>query len=155
MRRATPLFALLGASFLLAGPARASSTYPAEIQKQLSLSYVPQCSICHANGVTGYGTVTTTFGSYMRSRGLVCCSLMSLDSALAAAEGEDSTYHYVTYLKEGLDPNNPGAGAVAQPTYGCFSVTGQGRSAGAAGVVALLVLLSAVLHRRSDRHPTL
>ena len=149
MRRVLPLFALAGALLLSPGLARASSSYPAEIQKQLGLSYVPQCAICHANGVTGYGTVTTSFGTAMRSRGLVCCSLTSLDTALAALEGENSPY--ITYLKQGLDPNNPGAGAVTPPSYGCFSVTGQGPNSGAGAAVALLLLASAFLHRRATR----
>ena len=146
MRRSAP-FALVASLLLFAGTSWASAIYPAEIQKQLGLNYAPQCSICHANGVTGYGTVTTPFGTYMRSRGLVCCSLTSLDNALAAAEGEMSPY--ITYLKEGLDPNNPGAGAVPPPTYGCFSVTGQGFNAGAGGAAAVaLVLLLAVRRRK-------
>jgi MYXO-CTERM domain-containing protein len=149
MRRTLFRFALAGALVLSPGPARASSSYPAEIQKQLGLSYVPQCAICHANGVTGYGTVTTPFGNTMRSRGLVCCSLTSLDTALAALEGENSPY--ITYLKEGKDPNNPGAGTVIPPSYGCFSVTGQGPSSGAGAAVALLLLAAAVLRRRTAR----
>jgi len=149
MRRTLPLFALAGALLLVPRPARASSTYPAEIQKKLSLSASPQCAICHANGITGYGTVTTPFGTTMRSRGLVCCSLTSLDTALAALEGENSPY--ITYLKQGLDPNNPGAGAVTPPSYGCFNVTGQGPSSGAGAAVALLLLGLAVLHRRAAR----
>lgn len=150
MKCATPLLVLAACLFLDARPAGASSIYPAEIQKQLSLNYTPQCAICHANGVTGYGTVTTPFGSYMRSRGLVCCSLTSLDTALAAAEGEMSPY--ITYLKEGLDPNNPGAGAVPQPSYGCFNLTGQGPTPGAGGVALLaLVLLAARCRRPAQR----
>ena len=137
------------ATCLLAGRGWASAIYPPEIQKQLSLDYTPQCSICHANGVTGYGTVTTPFGTAMRARGLVCCNLSSLDTALAALEGENSPY--ITYLKEGLDPNNPGAGAVPPPSYGCFNVSGQGPTAGAAAVVWSVLLLAA-LSRRTPRH---
>ena len=77
----------LGLWLLGMGLAHASSTYPAEIQKQLALNSPPQCGICHANGVTGYGTVTTPFGEAMRARGLVCCNITSLDTALQALEG--------------------------------------------------------------------
>lgn len=130
----------------LCGPALASSSYPAEIQKQLSLSSTPSCSICHANGVTGYGTVTTGFGTAMRSRGLVCCNIASLDSALAALEAENSPY--ITYLKEGLDPNNPSAGNVPQAAYGCFNVTGQGPLPWGSG---LFLLALALLYRLRPR----
>ncbi|MGO8971293.1 MAG: hypothetical protein ACLQDQ_17195 [Myxococcaceae bacterium] len=131
------------------GVSAASPTYPPEIVTQLSLSYTPQCAICHANGVTGYGTVTTPFGLAMRARGLVCCSISSLDTALAALEGEGSPY--IGYLKEGLDPNNPSAGNVPPPAYGCFSVTGQGPTGGAGGAVLLTLVLLAALHRRGPR----
>ena len=127
--------------------ASASSSYPAEIQSQLALSYTPVCAICHENGVTGYGTVTTPFGEAMRAVGLVCCSIPSLDGALAALEAENSPY--ITYLKQGLDPNNPGAGTVPPPSYGCFSVTGQAPSAGASGTVFLAV--TALFLRRSRK----
>ncbi|MGO9832419.1 MAG: hypothetical protein ACLPJH_20025 [Myxococcaceae bacterium] len=135
------LLALLGPGF-----AWASASYPAEIQSQLGLSYTPACAICHANGVTGYGTVTTPFGEAMRAVGLVCCSIPSLDGALAALEAENSPY--ISYLKQGLDPNNPGAGSVPQPTYGCFSVTGQGPTRVGGGALLALVLLGLTTRRR-------
>lgn len=134
----------LAVLWLLTGSAaHASSNYPAELQKQLQLTYTPQCSICHANGVTGYGTVTTLFGEAMRARGLVCCDIASLDTALMALEGENSPY--ITDLKEGLDPNNPGAGAVPPVAYGC-TVTGEGTARGV-GAVALLALVLLVAFR--------
>jgi hypothetical protein len=142
-QRETSLFLLLAAS-LFSSAAAASSNYPAEIQKQLSLSYTPACSICHQGGVTGYGTVTTPFGQAMRARGLVCCDIASLDAALAALEAEASPY--ITYLEQGLDPNNPGAGAVPPATYGCLAVTGREGRAGPA--FALLVLLALRAGRR-------
>jgi MYXO-CTERM domain-containing protein len=139
----------LGLWLLCTGLAHASSTYPAEIQRQLSLSYTPQCAICHANGVTGYGTVTTQFGLAMRARGLVCCNITSLDTALMALQGEMSPY--INYLKEGLNPNDPGAGAVPPITYGCFNVTGQGPTPGAGGVALLVLVLLVALRPRALR----
>lgn len=150
MRRAPSTLVLLAwAAVLLAGPVHASSNYPTEIEKQLGLSYTPNCAICHANGITGYGTVTTAFGMEMRARGLVCCNVASLDSALAALEGENSPY--ITDLKEGLDPNNPNAGTVVQPSYGCFNVTGGGLLPGGSGVLLLLLALLYALRPRSVR----
>jgi hypothetical protein len=139
MRRRSWRLVLLVALGGVWASARASSSYPTEIKKQLSLSYTPACSICHANGVTGYGTVTTPFGTAMRDRGLVCCNIASLDSALAALEAENSPY--IADLKQGLDPNNPGAGAVPQPAYGCFNATGQGPLPLGSGLVLALFLL--------------
>ena len=140
--------ALLALAFL-SGPALASSNYPAEIQKQLSLSSPPACSICHANGIAGYGTVTTGFGSAMRARGLVCCNIASLDTALSALEAENSPY--ITYLKEGLDPNNPSAGTGPHPVYGCFNVTGQGPLPWGSGVFLLALALLYRLRPRGLR----
>lgn len=128
---------LAGCLFGMPGPASASRTYPAEVQKQLALSYVPACAICHANGATGFGTVTTPFGEALRAEGLVCCNIASLDTALAALEAQMSPY--ITDLKENRDPNDPNQSAASPITYGCFNTTGQGPVAG--GLVLGLVLL--------------
>jgi hypothetical protein len=138
-------------ALLLAGDAaHASSNYPAEVQKHLSLSYTPQCALCHANGITGYGTVTTPFGAAMRARGLVCCDISSLDTALDALSAEGNPF--INDLKEGIDPNNPNAGAVPPISYGCVTVAGAVPNLGAplALLLALLVLLS-LRRRRPSR----
>ena len=149
MRRAcsgTRLFPFaLGLLFASAGPARASTEYPAEIQKQLSLSYTPECSICHAGGDTDAGTATTPFADAMVSYGLMGDNnLPSLDGALAGLEAVNSPF--ISYLKEGVDPNNPSSGGVQPPTYGCFNMTGQGPSAATAGLFLLALVL--LLRRR-------
>ena len=136
------------AFLLAAGPVHASASYPAEIQKQLGLSYTPSCALCHANGVTGLGTATTKFATSMKARGLVANDLTSLDTALAAleAEGTDSDGDGVpdiTELKNGTNPNGGGV----PPTYGCFSVTGQGL-AGSPAALWLLALAAALGLRR-------
>jgi hypothetical protein len=125
---------LVLATALLAGClAHASSIYPAEIRTHLGLSYTPDCSLCHANGQTGFGTVTTPFGTSMRSRGLVSQNIASLDTALDAldAEKKDSDGDGVPdidELKAGSDPNVAGGGSIPPPSYGCFDVTGQSAS---------------------------
>jgi hypothetical protein len=149
LERAGVLCVAAGLVLLWPGSARASSNYPVEIQKQLSLNYVPNCDICHANGVTGFGTVTTPFGVKMRARGLVCCNVASLDTALAALVGEMDPF--ITYLKEGLDPNNPSAGPIPPPTYGCFNVTGQGLTPAPTGLFLLGLALLLVLRPRAAR----
>jgi MYXO-CTERM domain-containing protein len=146
---------LLAGLLLAAGPAAASSGYPAEIKAHLGLSYTPPCSLCHTNGVTGYGTVNTPFGKSMRARGLVCCNLTALDTALdaLAAEKTDSDgdgIPDITELQNGTDPNTAGGGPVTQPTYGCFNVTGQGPTAGAAAAWLLALVAARLLRRRSS-----
>jgi MYXO-CTERM domain-containing protein len=153
MKRALRLRPLLLGLLLVAGPAAASSSYPAEIKAHLNLSYTPPCSLCHANGVTGYGTVTTPFGKSMRARGLVCCNIGSLDTALdaLAAEMTDSDgdgIPDITELKNGTDPNTAGGAPVTQPTYGCFNVTGQGPTAGATAALLLALAGARLLRRR-------
>jgi hypothetical protein len=131
---------------LACGLARASSVYPPEIRSHLALSYTPDCSVCHANGQTGFGTVTTPFGTSMRSRGLVAQNLGSLDTALdaLAAEGTDSDHDGtgdIDELKAGTDPNAAGGSSVPPPSYGCFDVSGQPGSPLALLPVALSLLL--------------
>jgi len=150
--------ALLAVTVLAGGVAHASSIYPAEVRAHLGLSYTPDCSLCHANGQTGFGTVTTPFGTSMRSRGLVAQNIASLDTALDAlsAERKDSDGDGVPdidELKAGTDPNVAGGGAVPPPSYGCFDVSGQPGSPLALLPVALAVLLLRV--RRVNTGPGL
>ena len=96
------------------------------------------------------GTVTTAFGTYMVSRGLQGGNnLLSLDGAIQGMVGEKSIY--ITYLQDGVDPNNPTSGYIPGITYGCFNVTGQGPSSGGLGLllVALTVLFLLLRRRRS------
>lgn len=141
MRRALVVPLLLAARL-----AHASSSYPAEIRAHLALSYTPDCTLCHSVPSGGYGTVTTPFGTSMRSRGLVAQNPQSLDTALdaLAAEKKDSDGDGVPDIDElraGTDPNVAGGGAVPPPTYGCFDVSGQPGSPLALLPVALALLL--------------
>ncbi len=139
---------VLGAALaLLPAQVDASTGYPAELQAKLNLSYAPACSICHAGGDTDAGTVTTQFGALMKSRGLVGGNnLASLDAALAALEGEGSVY--ITYLRQNVDPNNPSTDSNPGITYGCFNVTGRGRTSGVLGLLVVALVLFALLRRR-------
>ncbi|HUM12164.1 MAG TPA: hypothetical protein VLT82_14560 [Myxococcaceae bacterium] len=138
--------ALVAITVLAGGLAHASSTFPAEVRSHLGLSYTPDCSLCHANGQTGFGTVTTPFGTSMRARGLVAQNIASLDTALDAlnAEHKDSDGDGtpdIDELKAGADPNVAGGGNVPPPTYGCFEVSGQSGSPLALLPLALAWLL--------------
>jgi len=129
--------------FFGASAAHASSTFPAAIQAHVPLTYAPQCSICHMNGVTGYGTVTTAFGVAMKARGLVAGDVTSLNTALdkmvtdkVDSNGDGTTD--IDALKAGQDPNGT---ATVQAGYGCnASGSGEG-SLAALAVAGVLVLL--------------
>jgi len=138
--------ALLAVTVLAGGLAHASSIFPAEVRAHLSLSYTPDCTLCHNVPAGGFGTVTTPFGVSMRSRGLVAQNIASLDTALDAltAEKTDSDHDGVPdidELKAGTNPNVAGGGAVTPPSYGCFDVSGQQGSPLALLPVALALLL--------------
>ena len=51
-----------GALFLSSAIAWATPGFPAAVRRELALGYPLDCSLCHLNGVTGRGTVTTPFG---------------------------------------------------------------------------------------------
>jgi len=151
-------------------PARATPNFPPEIHNHLGLSYTPQCAICHANGVTGLGTVTTPFGQSMRAAGLVANDTTSLDNALdtLGAEHVSSVGDCVPdieKLKEDLDPNvaapdagtcdagtvtRPGGASNGElPRYGCGAQIAPGAPARTGGVIGgCLALLVGLLRRR-------
>lgn len=123
--RTPALLALLAGTFL-ARAAAATPNFPGEIQNHLSLGYQPACAVCHLNGVTGLGTVTTPFGVSMRNRGCVANNTGSLDTALDALSAEmtdsdgDGTGD-IAELVAGTDPNVAGgsSGSTLTPVYGC------------------------------------
>lgn len=133
---------------LLAPAAWATDQYPGVLQDRLSLPSLPRCKVCHANGVTGRGTVTTPFGASLRARGLVADDVASLEAALDAlrAEAVDSDGDGVSDVEEllaGTDPNVDATRPTVAPLrYGC----------GASTVPELLALgLLAPLLRRRPR----
>ncbi len=136
----------------------ASPVFPGAIQQHLGLTYSPPCSLCHAGGVTGLGTVTTPFGNAMRVRGLVARDIASLDTALdrMASDQVDSNGNGVSdidELKAGTDPNAGVPGAVSPPEFGCRAARGHGElppwsAAWLAAAAALIVRRGA---RRAPR----
>lgn len=85
---------VLSAAGLLASVAAATQTYTGVMQTELMMSGPPPgvCAVCHLNGATTVGTVTTPFGRALRMQGLAANNEASLRSALAALEtaGTDS-----------------------------------------------------------------
>ena len=137
-----PLLLLLGV--LTAGAARATPTFPSALKRELGLAYSVECSLCHLNGVTGRGTVTTPFGASMRAAGLKPGDEASLKAALASlkAEGIDSDRDGVGDVAELVAATNPnGVGRLdtprfLDPQYGCGA-----DATGVAGVAWLALLL--------------
>jgi len=89
MRRLLASLAALAA--LLPAVAHATSSFPEIVKRETGAPELPFCDLCHAQGITGRGTVTTPFGVYMRSQGLVANQSNSLTKALATnkAAGSD------------------------------------------------------------------
>ena len=142
MTRVTVVLGLLAAA-----PALASASFPATVQSHLALAQQPACALCHLNGITGLGTVTTPFGRTLRAHGCLAANDATLISALDAmqADASDSDGDGVPDIQEllaGTDPNvaSGGDGGV-EPLppirYGCGASVAPGLL-GALGALALL-----------------
>lgn len=118
---------LPAALLLVASPAAAMEGYPLEVRDHLSLGYAPPCSLCHAKGNPGGGTVVTPFGWSMRARGLVVEDNDSVHKALDSlkADNVDSDgdgQSDIAELSASTDPNSSGPVPFPngeQPGYGC------------------------------------
>jgi hypothetical protein len=154
-----PLVLLLGL-FLAPRDARASTEYPAEMKSHLPLSFTPDCSLCHGTGVdAGAGTgYSTKFGQDIQLYGLVGGNnLASLDGALDGMVGSKDPL--ILDLEDGSDPNGgattgdggTGASTIPPITYGCFNVTGQGRTPGLGGILLLGLTVLFLLRPRARR----
>lgn len=146
---------------LVSFDASATPTFPEFIKATIGASAVPECAICHVNGVTGSGTVNTAFGKTMRARGLLPNNEGTLKTALEAitAEKKDSNGDGMTdidALKAGKDPNGTvaadgGSGNPDTPEtiqYGCARVAPK---APEGGTLALVIAIGALLVRRRAR----
>jgi hypothetical protein len=135
-----------------AGAAAASEEYPSIVAAQLSLPYVPACSLCHVGGKTGAGTARTPFGWSMRARGLKSGDVALVAPALDALQRDrvDSDGDGVEDVREllaGTDPNVAGGSSFAlraDPAYGC-------NSGGSASLLPLVVALIFAARRSAIR----
>lgn len=137
-------------SSLIASVADAKPSFPGQIESYLNLSYVPPCSLCHIDGVTGGQTVVTPFGYSIVKHGL-SGGKSGMNTALDAmkASGVDSDGDGVTDIDElirGTDPSSAANGELSGPksSSGCAASGGGSTAPGAlaAGVAALALLLS-------------
>jgi hypothetical protein len=154
------LSALLLGAVLLSGRSRASTEYPAEMKSELPLSFTPACALCHGSDVDAGTGYSTKFGQDIELYGLVGGNnLPSLDGALEGMVGSKDPL--ILDLEDGSDPNGTAtagdggtsASTIPPITYGCFNVTGQGRTPGFGGILvlglALIFLLRPWAFRRA------
>ena len=140
---------------LVPGIADASPTYPALIQQQLKLNYIPPCTICHRDNSGGIGTVVKPFGRALMGLGLHGGSdPASLIGALnrAKEEGLDSGGDGIPDIQElvaGMDPN-AGGGGLPQPMYGC-AVDRSSRPSKRASAAAALAVFALFVRRWTKR----
>lgn len=154
-KRLIAAFASLFAVLVAPDVARATPLFPAAIARELTLPQEPPCATCHAGGVTRRGTVTTPFGTTMRSRGLQAYDEASLKLALAAltAEKKDSDEDGtpdIEELKAGGDPNVAAGDSLPPPEYGCAASGADATSP----IFALFVVIGVACARARRRHST-
>lgn len=138
---------MLGAA-LMPGRARASDGYPAEMQKFLPLSFTPACSLCHGTDVDAGTGYATKFSQDAQMFGLVGGdNIPALDGALEGMVGSQDPL--IVDLEDGSDPN--GGSAIPPISYGCFNVTGQGRTPGWGGILLLGLTLLFLQRPRARR----
>ena len=150
--RLFPALATAALLFFGADTAHATRNFPPAVRAHLTLTYDPECALCHMNGVTGRDTVTTPFGQAMRARGAVAADEVALNAALdkMVADRVDSDGNGETdidALKAGHDPNGTGPRAA----FGCNSAGSGEGSLAALAVAGLLVMLG---RRRRERAST-
>ena len=156
----TAMLASLFALFQGAGTAHATPNFPAAVQRDLSAVSRPACMVCHNNPSGGLGTVTTIFGTYVRSRGVVAYDEGSLQTALDAARAEKHDSNNdgvddVTALTEGLDPNaaSDDHGVSREPPgYGCGGRIAPG--VGVDGALGAAIAIALAAERRCGPYLT-
>lgn len=134
---------LLGCSW--SSFAEAKRQFPADVQRDLGLSYEVPCSVCHIKGNTGSSTAITPLALSLRARGL-SGDTQSLQSALAKLETDgvdsdgDGRSDY-SELQAGTDPNSSANASIIndqEPGYGCGGTAPRGGAGGPSAAAALL-----------------
>lgn len=129
----------LGAS-LSAVAAFATPTFTGVMQTELMMSGPPPgvCGVCHLNGVTTTGTVTTPFGRALRMNGLTANDEASLRMALMALQTANTDSDMdgctdIAELKAMPMPTNPNRGGDCTLSDGGVSMVDGGAGGGAGG----------------------
>jgi hypothetical protein len=118
---------------LSAGTAAATPTFPNAVQRDLSLTYSPPCSLCHVGGNTSASAVQTPFAKSMKARGLLAYDEATLQAALdqMTRDRVDSDHDGVSDVDELRGGTDPNLGSGEEPvTYGC---TASGARSGPGG----------------------
>ena len=154
--RSTLSLALVVALLLTVKSASATREFPGAVATHLGLSSSPPCSLCHVDGNTGSGTVTTPFGRSARDRGLVADNKDILFAVLDQMKSEaidsdaDGTPD-IAELAAGTDPNSPPNDTIGPQTYGCSLATPRGEAPLSLGAAVAVALWLAGRRRRAAR----
>jgi hypothetical protein len=143
--------------------ARASPTFPTDIQCALELAAAPRCNLCHGS-VAGGGPVATPFGKAMVERGLTLGDDESVAPALTQmaadkVKSDGASTDDIQQLRDGRDPNTGGeldvapaascSGASIHPDFGCVArMAPSPAGASSAVVLCALWVVSALRARR-------
>ncbi len=161
-RNAALAFAFATMAFALARPAFAQPNYPAVVREHLAAARKPPCKVCHANGVTGFGTVTTPFGVEMIGKGARAFNEDSVRNALDtltlyptdSSHLRDMKPNDIEVLRRGGDPNDASPiYLIEEPPYGCGGASFGGARSSTSGMgsnvtLTIFALLAAVVVAR-------
>jgi MYXO-CTERM domain-containing protein len=139
----------------VAPAARAKERFPSIIRDDpaLQLNYDPPCRLCHIQGTTGAGSVSTPFATSMLAHGMTQDEATIVPALTAlAADGTDSDgdgKSDIFELQHDMDPNTPADATLSDgdPKYGC-STAGAGHADAFAGAALAALVLAGARRRR-------
>src|SRR6188768_1756773 len=102
----------LTASWLLLQPhaARASHSFPENVQSEWQLPETPACTLCHQTLLGGFGTATKPFGRALLKNGATAVDANALRNALRKLQADESDVDHdgisdYDELQTGTDPD--------------------------------------------------